>query len=72
MNLIKKGPVAYYFLKDEDFLELETDMTVETDNDEVAILTLSHPSLPEEFTIYVKNDYCVRDLMDSLQKKKKS
>ena len=69
-SLIKKMPVEYLFLKDEELLKLEADMTVEPDHDEVAILSLSHPSFPEDFTIYVKNDYCVRELMDSLRKKK--
>ena len=70
-SLLRPKPAEYCFLKDEELSGISYEMHIETDNEEVARLTLRHAALPEELTIYVKNDFCVRELVESLEKAKK-
>ncbi len=71
-TLLKKLPAEYFFWKDQALSDMEATVTVEAENEEVAKLMLTHPSRPDSFVLYVKNDFRVRDFVNSLEKSKKN
>jgi hypothetical protein len=66
-TLIKPLPAEYFFLRDEELTAVRIEMTTESETEEVARLTFSHPALPENLTMYVKNDFRVRDFLEGMK-----
>ena len=65
-SLLKPLPAEYLFWQDESLSEVTLSVTVDPENETVAKLCLSHPSIEAPLVFYTKNDFRVRDLADAL------
>ncbi|MBR2354038.1 MAG: hypothetical protein IKA76_06020 [Clostridia bacterium] len=70
-SLLKRMPPEYFFFKEDMLYDMKLSVTVEGETEEIAKLVFEHASFPSPLTVYVKNDFRVRDLVNFMEQSKK-